>query len=138
MSRRCSPGAVTEHNRADGTSTVLRWLIGDDHVPVRTESPGELVDGFGHVVRSAPQITPLCSLAAEGLQRAAVRDRDLDADPDSRRLARQDADYLGDVAATLRGSSASDLRPRSPARKRASTIAPPVDATGQRPYDLTS
>lgn len=44
-------------NRADGAATVLRWLIGlDDHVPVRGPNRGELVDGFGDVVRSPGQI----------------------------------------------------------------------------------
>jgi hypothetical protein len=44
-------------NRADGAATVLCWLIGlDDHVPVRGSNRGELVDGFGDVVRSPGQI----------------------------------------------------------------------------------
>jgi hypothetical protein len=91
-----------EHDRADAAAIILRWLIGeDDHVPVRTASPGELVGGFGHVVRAPAQITATLSLAVEGQQHAAARDRDLDADPDVRRLARQDADYLSGVAATL-------------------------------------
>jgi hypothetical protein len=47
-------------NRADGAATVLRWLIGeDDHVPVRGPNQGELVGGFGDVVRSPGQIADL-------------------------------------------------------------------------------
>jgi hypothetical protein len=91
-----------EQDRADAVATILRWLIGDDdHLPVRAESPGDLVGGFGHVVRSPAQIITTLSLATEGQQRAAAWDRDLNVGPDSRRLARQDADYLGGVAATL-------------------------------------
>jgi hypothetical protein len=55
-----------QHDRADAAATILRWLIGDDdHVPVRTDSPGELVGGFGHIVRSPAQLTATLSLAAE-------------------------------------------------------------------------
>ncbi|MGH3157684.1 MAG: hypothetical protein ACRDNF_14055 [Streptosporangiaceae bacterium] len=91
-----------EHDRADAAATILRWLIGDDdHVPVRGDFPGELVGGFGHVVRSHTQITATLSLATQGQQRATARNHDLNADPDSRKFARQDADYLGGVAATL-------------------------------------
>jgi hypothetical protein len=55
-------------NRADGAATVLRWLIGeDDHVPVRGPNQGELVGGFGDVVRSPGQIAELvASLRAHG------------------------------------------------------------------------
>ena len=89
-------------NRADAAATILRWLIGDDdRVPVRGENPGELVDGFGDVVRSPEQIAAILALAAEGQERAAARGRDIDADPDDRQFARQDADYLDGVAATL-------------------------------------
>jgi hypothetical protein len=54
-------------NRADGAATVLRWLIGDDdHLPVLGPNRGELVGGFGDVVRSTGQITDvlarLCAL----------------------------------------------------------------------------
>jgi hypothetical protein len=46
--------------RADGAATVLRWLIGDDdHVPVRSPNRGELVGGFGDVVRSHKEIANL-------------------------------------------------------------------------------
>ncbi|MGH3407110.1 MAG: hypothetical protein ACRDRJ_32115 [Streptosporangiaceae bacterium] len=91
-----------QHDRADAAATILRWLIGDDdHVPVRTDFPGELVGGFGPVVRSHAQIAATLSLSTRAHQRAAVRDHDLDADPESSRLARHDADYLGGVTATL-------------------------------------
>jgi hypothetical protein len=91
-----------QDNRADGAATILRWLIGDDdHLPVRGENRGELVGGFGDVVRSPEQIAGILALAAEGLQRAAAQGRDLDADANARAFARQDADYLNGVMATL-------------------------------------
>jgi hypothetical protein len=91
-----------QENRADAAAIILRWLIGDDdHVPVEAENPGELVGGFGHVVRSPEQITAALALAAEGRQRAAAQGRDLDASADARAFARQDADYLDGVMATL-------------------------------------
>ena len=91
-----------QENRADAAATILRWLIGDDdHVPVRGENPGELVGGFGDVVRSPEQIAGTLALAAEGLRRAAAQGRDLDAGADARAFARQDADYLDGVMATL-------------------------------------
>jgi hypothetical protein len=91
-------------NRADAAATVLRWLIGDDdHVPVRGENRGELVGGFGDVVRSPVQITDVLVLAAEGQRRAAAKGKgmDIDAGPDDRQFAKQDADYLDGVIATL-------------------------------------
>ena len=91
-----------QENRADAAATILRWLIGDDdHVPVRGENPGELVGGFGDVVRSPEQIAGTLALAAEGLRQAAAQGRDLDAGADARAFARQDADYLDGVMATL-------------------------------------
>ncbi len=89
-------------NRADAAATILRWLTGDDdRVPVRCDSPGELVDGFGDVVRSVEQVTALLTLASAGQERAAADSRDVNTDPDDRQFARQDADYLDGVAATL-------------------------------------
>ena len=89
-------------NRADAAATILRWLIGDDdRIPVRTENPGELVDGFRDVVRSPDHIATILMLAAEGQERAATRCRDIDADAADRRFARQDADYLDGVTVTL-------------------------------------
>jgi hypothetical protein len=91
-----------QHNRVDGAATVLRWLIGDDdHVPVRTENRGELVGGFGDIVRSRKQIAAVLAVAAKGRRRAAAEDGDLGADPNDRRFARQDADYLTGVIDTL-------------------------------------
>jgi hypothetical protein len=92
-----------DQNRADAAATILRWLIGDDdHVPVRTESPGELVGGFGHIVRSPVQIAGILSMAVQGAaQRTAVLDRDLRVRPVGQEIARQDAVYLEGVAATL-------------------------------------
>jgi hypothetical protein len=89
-------------NRADAAATILRWLIGDDdRVPVRCESPGELVGGFGDIVRSRQQIADILALATQSQQRAAAMARNFDADPDTRRLAQQDADYLDGVVETL-------------------------------------
>jgi hypothetical protein len=93
-----------QENRADAAATILRWLIGDDdQVPVSGDNPGQLVGGFGDVVRSPEQIADILALAAEGLRRAAAqgRDLDLDAGADTRAFARQDADYLDGVMATL-------------------------------------
>ena len=91
-----------QDNRADGAATILRWLTGeDDHLPVRGENRGALVGGFGDVVRSPEQIAGILALAAEGSQLAAAQGRDLDAGADARAFARQDADYLNGVMATL-------------------------------------
>jgi hypothetical protein len=89
-------------NRADGAATILRWLIGDDdHVPVRGENRGELVGGFGDVVRSPAQIASILALAHGRQQCPSVRCRDLYAGPADRRFAQQDARYLDGVAVTL-------------------------------------
>jgi hypothetical protein len=89
-------------NRADAAATILRWLIGDDdHVPVRGENRGELVGGFGDVVRSPGQMRDVLAVAVEGQRRAATGGRALNADPDARQFARQDAEYLDGVVATL-------------------------------------
>ncbi len=87
------------------------------------ENPGELVDGFGDVVRSPEQIAAKLALAAEGQERAAARSRDIDADAADRRFARQDAAYLDGVAATL----AWILRER-----------PEAPITRSRPSELTT
>jgi hypothetical protein len=61
-------------NRADAAATVLRWLIGDDdHVPVRGNDRGELVGGFGHVVRSPAQIADILAVAAERRRHAVTQ-----------------------------------------------------------------
>ena len=89
-------------NRADAAATVLRWLIGeDDSVPVRGENRGELVGGFGDVVRSPEQVAGVLALAAEGRRQAVAEGGDVDAGPDDRQFARQDADYLDGVVGTL-------------------------------------
>jgi len=91
-----------QENRADAAATILRWLIGDDdHLPVRGENRGELVGGFGDVVRSPEQIADTLALVAEGLRQAAAQGRNLDAGADARAFARQDAGYLDGVMATL-------------------------------------
>ena len=72
-------------NRADGAASVLRWLIGaDDRVPVRGQNRGELVGGFGDVVRSPDQIALVLDQARQ-----------------RRRVQPQAADYLDGVIATL-------------------------------------
>ncbi len=89
-------------NRADAAATILRWLIGDDdHVPVRGENRGELVGGFGDVVRSPEEIADVLAVAVEGQRRATATGHDLKADLDDRQFARQEADYLDGVTATL-------------------------------------
>jgi hypothetical protein len=89
-------------NRADAAAIILRWLIGDDdHIPVRCENPGALVGGFGDIVRSPEHIAAVLALAAEGQKQATARSLDVDANPDDRRCAQQEADYLEGVAATL-------------------------------------
>lgn len=89
-------------NRADGAANVLRWLIGDDdHIPVRGKNLGELVGGFGDVVRSPGQIAGVLALAANGCRRGETKGYDADANPHERQFAREDADYLDGVVATL-------------------------------------
>ena len=86
--------------RADAAASILRWLIGDD-VPVRGQNLGELVGGFGDVVRPPEQITDALGLAAHRRRRAIAASHDAEADPDSRQFARQDVDYLDGVVETL-------------------------------------
>lgn len=89
-------------DRADAAATILRWLIGDDdHVPVRCENPGELVGGFGDVVRPRQQMGEVMVLATAGQQRAGAMSLDRDADPGDQPVAHHEVDYLDGVAATL-------------------------------------
>lgn len=89
-------------NRADAAATILRWLIGDDdHVPVRGENPGELVGGFGDIVRAPDHIASILALAGDGQRRAIAKTTDIAKDPDKRQFAQQDADHLDGVVATL-------------------------------------
>jgi hypothetical protein len=110
-------------NRADAAAKILHWLIGDDdRIPVRGNDLGVLVGGFGDVVRSPEQIASVLALAASGRQRAETRDRDVNAGPDDRRPARQDADYLHGVMATLGWVLGKRARaPISPGRDREPT-----------------
>lgn len=88
-------------NRADAAAKILRWLIGgDDHVPARCENPGELVGGFGDVVRSPEEIAKVLTVAVEEHRRESGRSRD-DVAVDDRRHARRDTDYFDGVIATL-------------------------------------
>ena len=89
-------------NRADAAATILRWLIGtDDHVPARCTDPGDLVGGFGDIVRSRVQIADVAALAVQAQRRAAAKPLDSGADPGERQLARQDAEHLAGVMVTL-------------------------------------
>jgi hypothetical protein len=89
-------------NRADAAAAILRWLIGDDDaVPVLADNPGELVGGWGDIVRSPGHIASTLALATEGQHTAAAESRDISAAPEDRRFAQQDADYLHGVTATL-------------------------------------
>ncbi len=73
----------------------------DDHVPVRCTNPGELVGGFGDIVRSREQIADLVVLAGPAQRAAAVRSLDTGAVPGERKDARREADYLDGVLMTL-------------------------------------
>lgn len=89
-------------DRADAAAGILRWLIGeDDHVPVRCDNPGELVGGFGDVVRSREEIGGIITTAAKARRRATAGSLDSGAAPDHRRQTMQDADYFEGVATTL-------------------------------------
>jgi hypothetical protein len=119
---RCVRG--DQDNRADAAATILRWLIGDDdHVPVRGENRGELVGGFGDIVRSQEEIVGVLALATEGQRRVPATGRDANADPADRQMVRQDADYLDGVVATL--AWVLGERPESP-------------ITGIHPRELTT
>jgi hypothetical protein len=101
--------AATEQHRCGDrenpvgeAAIILRWLVGDDDgVPVLADNPGELVGGWGDIVRSPSQIASILALVAEGQRRAAAESRDISTAPEDRRFAQQDADYLRGVAATL-------------------------------------
>ena len=87
---------------AAAAAAILRWLIGDDdHVPVRGKNRGELVGGFGDVVRSREQIASVLANATDGQRHVALQAKDLALEPNERQLAQQEADYLGGVVATL-------------------------------------
>ena len=98
-------------NRADSAAIILRWLIGaDDHVPVRCTDPGDLVGGFGDVVRSRKQIAESVTATAQA-QRTATAQAQREATALSphtgaaeavdRECARQEADYLAGVTVTF-------------------------------------
>jgi hypothetical protein len=87
-----------QESRADAAATVLRWLIGDDdRVPVRGKAPGELVGGFGDVVRPQELIGRILAAAVKSKQRAEAEGRNAGVGED----ARHDAAYLDGVVATL-------------------------------------
>jgi hypothetical protein len=89
-------------NRADAAAAILRWLIGDDdHVPIRGQNRGELVGGFGDVVRTPEQIAEVLALAEDSRRQAAVSMCDLVAQPEDRQFAQQRVNYLDGVAVTL-------------------------------------
>jgi hypothetical protein len=89
-------------DRADAAATILRWLIGeDDHVPVRCDNPGELVGGFGDIVRSRQQILSVMEKVVESRQTAALLAGHPSSEADSRREAQQHVNYCDGVLATL-------------------------------------
>ena len=89
-------------NRADAAAAVLRWLIGiDDHVPARCDNPGELVGGFGDIIRTRQQLADLVALAGPAQRDAAAKSLEADATADDRERARREADYLHGVLMTL-------------------------------------
>jgi hypothetical protein len=110
-------------NRADAAATILRWLIGnDDRVPVPGDSRNVLVGGFNEIVRSAEQIRDVVALATRRQRLAAAGAKDADANPDDRRSARQECDYLDGVSATLSWFVGDrDEAPISHSRSRAQT-----------------
>ena len=92
----------TREGRADAAATVLRWLIGvDDHVPARSTNPGELVGGFGDIVRSPMHIAEVTVHAAEVRQASAAASSDAGLDAGARHSASQRVHYLDGVTATL-------------------------------------
>jgi hypothetical protein len=94
-------------NRADGAATVLRWLIGDDdHVPVRGENPGEVVGGFGDIVRSPDQIAHVLAVVIERQPESPAQSVGAAAEPDTH----QDTDCAWGQWATV--ASRGQKRPR--------------------------
>jgi hypothetical protein len=91
-----------QEGRADTAAIILRWLIGDDdHVPVRGQNLGELVGGFGDVVRSPEQIANVMARAADGQRRAEAQARNVELESVGRQFAQRETDYFGGVVATL-------------------------------------
>lgn len=91
-----------QEDRADAAAEILRWLIGDDDgVPIEVPNPGDLVGGFGDIVRSREQLTHVLSLATAHQREATTRTRDLDASAAARQVAQQEADYYAGAIATL-------------------------------------
>jgi hypothetical protein len=92
-----------QEHRADAAAAVLRWLIGDDdHVPVRGKNVGQLVGGFGDVVRSREQVVHAMALADESHRQAVTAMRSPSASPADRQFAQRDVGYLHGVTATLK------------------------------------
>ncbi len=88
--------------RADAAATILRWLIGeDDHVPIRCDNPGELVGGFGDIVRSRQQILGIMEKAFESRQIAASLAHLTSGEEGGRHEAQQHADCYDGMIATL-------------------------------------
>jgi hypothetical protein len=89
-------------NRAGAAAIVLRWLIGvDDHVPVHGENPGELVGGFGDVVRPRDEIADTVALAVHAQRGAMAKILDPSGPTGERQDAGQDVDYLDGITVTL-------------------------------------
>jgi hypothetical protein len=91
-----------QEDRADGAAIILRWLA----APTITSQsaaprPGELVGGFGDVVRSHRQLADIAALATQAHRAVTAKSRDIENRPGERERARQEADYLDGAMATL-------------------------------------
>jgi len=126
-----------QENRADAAATVLRWLIGgDDHVPVQGKSVGQLVDGFGDVVRSREQIADVLALADKGHRQAVAVQRNPSAGPADRQFAQRNLGYLRGVTATLRWVLAQRAEAPITSRRHSEVMAKELKAERLHADDL--
>lgn len=89
-------------DRADAAATILRWLIGDDdHVPIRCDNPGELVGGFGNIVRSRQQITAAMAQVSMAWQATPSLGGQVSGPAGGRHQAMRHAGYCAGVLATM-------------------------------------
>jgi hypothetical protein len=73
----------------------------DDHVPIRDSDRGELVGGFGGVVRSPTRMADVLTAATERRLLVTAQIQEPAAEPRDQQFARQHADYLDGMIATL-------------------------------------
>jgi hypothetical protein len=98
----------------DGSSVMMTMFA------VRCENRGELVGGFGDVVRSQEELGDVLSLAAEFRHQAAARGQGIKFNEDVPECTQQDADYLDGIVATLSwilGERLDSPITRSPSRE---------------------